>query len=144
MLQAPPCVCASSPHPPLQGSKAFPSSSLEEECTPCKATNSFCAHHFMTCKMCVHMHQEPPCACAPSSTLCVCIKAPPLQGPKAFSPSSMEKEYTPCKATNCFCAHHFMTCTMCVHMHQEPRTDLRRGVCQGVTIQNTCIVHLAT
>ena len=67
-------------------------------------TNSFCVHHFMPCTKCMYVHQEPPYACAPSSTLCMGIKAQSLQCSKASPSPSMEKECKTCESTSSFCA----------------------------------------
>ena len=84
-------------------------------------TNRFCVHHFMSCTKCMYVHQEPPFACAPSSTLCMGIKAPPLQGSKASSSPSMEKESKTHEATNSFCVHHLschaQSACMCIKSH---------------------------
>ena len=53
------------------------------------------SHHFMSCTMCMYVHQEPLCACAPSSTLRMGSKVPSLRGSKASPCPSMEKECKP-------------------------------------------------
>ena len=49
----------------------------------------------MPCTKCMYVHQEPLCACAPSSTLRMGSKVPSLRGSKASPCPSMEKECKP-------------------------------------------------